>query len=251
MKSDYKNGCYILACWGSREETPDALADSFVKLIDRFREIDPVFELWTSGTKGPKPFETLRDNFGKVVKAKITRDDFGKPEPIRGYWLGAYTRGQPESRSYVINGSAGAYLPTTPHQNYLKFYTTTMATPEPSSITYPLFKAVLLAIIETWQPEDALVMPDWLMDHIDLDRYFLDCWMQYLAKPFADLITPPDSVLVEHLPDGGLLMSATTDKFDTNNPAHLAGARAIGAATLPLEKLPYMHDPRYRSARGP
>lgn len=250
MEADYKNGCYIMACWTSRDETPEALADRFVTLIDRLRQIDPVFELWISGTKGPRNFETLRDNFAKVVRYGLTRDDFGEPEPISGYWFGAYTRGQPESRCYSINVHAGAHTRALSHQNDLIFDTSSMTTPAPSSITYPLFKAVLLAIIETWQPDDALVMPRALMDLIDLNRHFRESWMQYLAKPLAELIAPPDSVLVEHLLDGGLLMSATTDKFDVNDPAHVAGARAIGAATLPLEELPYVPKFVPRHPRG-
>ncbi len=246
MQSKPRSGCYIRACWASREETPEALADRFVKLIDRLGQIDPVFELWTSGARGPKKFETLRDHYADVVKARLSKDDFGEPLEIDGYWFGAYTRGQPESLSYAINIHAGAYKPTLECQNDLTFRTSSMATPEPASITYPLFKSVLLAIVDNWNPDDCLVMPRPLMDFIDLDRHFRDPWMQYLSKSFADLITPSENILVEQLPGGGLLLSATTDTFDVGNPAHLAGAHAIGTATQPLEKLPYVRDPKFR-----
>jgi hypothetical protein len=246
VEPDYDSGCYIRACWASREETPEALADRFVKLIDRIRQIDAVFELWTSDSGGPKPFETLRNHYAEVVKSHISDDDFGDPVPVDGYWFGGYTRGQPDSRRYVINVHAGAHKPTTKNQNDLMFQTTTIATPAPSSVTYPLFKAVLLAIVDIWKPDDCLVMPEQLMDLMDLDRHFRDPWMQYLSKPFADLITPPGNVIVERFADGGLLLSATTETFDVANPAHLAGARAIGSATAPLEKLPYVRDPKFR-----
>ncbi len=246
MRPSYRNGCYILACWRAREETPEALADRFVKLIDRLGQIDPVFELWTSGAGRRKKFETLRDHYADVVKACLSKDDFGEPLPIDGFWFSGATRGQPDSRRYVIRIHAGAYKPTAEYQNDLMFETSSMATPEPASITYPLFKSVLRAIVDNWNPDDCLVMPEPLMDFIDLDRHFRDPWMQYLSKPFADLVTPPEHVLTEHLPNGGILMSATTETFDVSNPAHLAGARAIGAATRPLEKLPYVRDPKFR-----
>jgi Immunity protein 52 len=51
-------------------------------------------------------------------------------------------------------------------------------------------------------------------------------------------------VLVEHLPNGGLLMSATTETFDVENPAHMAAARAIGAAIAPLNDLPWAERAR-------
>jgi hypothetical protein len=245
VASKYGDGVYIRACWGSREESPAELADRFVRLIDRLSSIDPVFALWTSGAKGPKKFETIRDNYADVVKACMSRDDFGEPVPIEGYAFFAITRGQPHSRSFSVGARAGAYMPTSSYQNSLDFETSDMDVPDPSSVSYPLFRSVMSAIIDIWSPDDCLVMPQQLMGLIDLDRHFRDPWMQYLSKPFADLITPPSDVHVERFSDGGLLMVATTDTFNVDNPAHLAGARAIGAATLPLEKLPYVKDPNF------
>lgn len=244
MRPEYRAQFYIRACWGAREETPAELADRFVRLIDRLTSIDPAFALWTSGAKGPKKFETIRDQYADVVRACMSRDELGEV-PIEGYQFFAITRGQPQSRSFSVGASAGAYLPTSRNQNSLTFETSDLAVPDPSSVTYSLFRAALLAIIDIWKPDDCLVMSPQLFDFIDLDRHFRDPWMQYLSKPFADLITPPSNVHVERFSDGGLLMTATTDTFNVDNPAHLAGARAIGAATLPLEKLPYVKDPNF------
>jgi hypothetical protein len=52
-------------------------------------------------------------------------------------------------------------------------------------------------------------------------------------------ITPPSTVLSEHLPNGGLLMSATTETFDIDNPAHLKAAQDMAAAMAPLNALPW------------
>jgi hypothetical protein len=38
-------------------------------------------------------------------------------------------------------------------------------------------------------------------------------------------------ILTERMPDGGLLMSATTDRLDPMNPEHVRGARIL-AETL-------------------
>jgi hypothetical protein len=48
-----------------------------------------------------------------------------------------------------------------------------------------------------------------------------------LSEPLARKIAPPDDVLVEHAGDGGLLMIAAEEKFDTANPSHMAAARSI------------------------
>lgn len=58
-------------------------------------------------------------------------------------------------------------------------------------------------------------------------------------KPHPALVTPPPApVIVERLANGGLLMSATTQTFDVENPAHMAAAREIAAAIAPLNALP-------------
>ena len=41
----------------------------------------------------------------------------------------------------------------------------------------------------------------------------------------------------EHLPNGGLLMSATTESFDVDNPAHFKAAQDMAAAMAPLNDL--------------
>jgi hypothetical protein len=46
-------------------------------------------------------------------------------------------------------------------------------------------------------------------------------------------------VIVGRLANGGLLMSATTQTFDVENPAHMAAAREIVAAIAPLNALPW------------
>jgi hypothetical protein len=85
-------GFKIRAYWERRAETPEALAERFVRTVDQLEEIDPVFALWTCGSKRPKRFETMRDRYAEEVAEGLTRDDWGDPEPINGYWFGALTR---------------------------------------------------------------------------------------------------------------------------------------------------------------
>ena len=48
---------------------------------------------------------------------------------------------------------------------------------------------------------------------------------------------PPPAAIVEHQPNGGLLMAATDETFDAGNPSHMAAARAIEAAAAPFNAL--------------
>jgi len=71
----------------------------------------------------------------------------------------------------------------------------------------------------------------WHQPHkLDLDL----AWMTYLSPPRARKVTPPRGVLVEHTDDGGLLMMAAEETFDTANPKHMAAARSILASLTEL-----------------
>jgi Immunity protein 52 len=62
-------------------------------------------------------------------------------------------------------------------------------------------------------------------------------WMPYLAPDLAARISPQTGVMVEHDPDGGILMIAADTTFDVRNAAHLAASAAIRDATTPLVPL--------------
>ena len=231
---------FIRASWGARPETPEALAARFLKNIDLLSAIDPLLALWLSGVNSPKKLETIRDRYAEIVAAEISRDDFGEPEPIYGYWPGAITRGHPRPLSYALNARAGAYLEAEEFQNKAEFATDSTCVPDPAAITYRIFKAALLAIVEAWQPTDCFARPAGLIDLLpDTDGHFREAWIQYLSAPLAARVTLPQTAVIDRFPDGGLLMSATTDTFDIANPAHLAVARDIGAAMAPLNELPW------------
>ncbi|MGH6813215.1 MAG: Imm52 family immunity protein [Methylocella sp.] len=237
--SVYGRGFTICAYWERRAETPDALAARFVRTIDSLQAIDPVFALWTCGSKRPKKFEAMRDRYAEEIAAGLTKDDWGEPEPISGYSFGALTRAQAPDRSFSLRVHAGSTYPK-PFPNNIKFYTRLGCIPDPAVITYEIFKPALLAMVGAWNPVCAMSCPDALFKLVPGNTYFHESWIQYLCPWLASLVTPPPApVIVEHLPDGGLLMSATTETFDVENPAHMAAAREIAAAIAPLNALPW------------
>ena len=52
-------------------------------------------------------------------------------------------------------------------------------------------------------------------------------WVAYLSAPLAVGVELPREIITEHTPDGGLLMVATTERLDPENPEHLRRARLI------------------------
>ncbi|MGH9830687.1 MAG: Imm52 family immunity protein, partial [Blastocatellia bacterium] len=173
------------------------------------------------------------------VAAGLTKDDLGEPEPIWGYRFGALTRGQAPDRSFSVRVHAGSTYPM-PFPNDIAFYTRPRCIPDPAVITYEIFKRALLAIVEAWSPDRCAAYPLQILNLVGKGQYFRESWLQYLCPWLASLVTPPPApVIVEHLPNGGLLMSATAETFDVENPAHMAAARAIAAAIAPLNALPW------------
>jgi hypothetical protein len=61
--------------------------------------------------------------------------------------------------------------------------------------------------------------------------------MTYLAPKYATRIIPPPSAIVEPVSNGGLLLLATEDQFDMENPAHLAAVAAVQTALGPLQEM--------------
>ena len=240
VKTTDSNEYYIRASWEGRAETPDELAARFLGMMDAFKEIDPVFSLWTCGAKRRKKFEMVRDRYAEEIAAGIELDDWGEPTPVCGYWFGAITRDTPRNRSFAVLCNAGATLKSS-FPNHVKFSTSSLADPQPDAdvVAYPVFYSALRAIVDAWDPVRAGAYSQQLIQLNESASRFPAAWIQYLNPWLAEKITPPSTVLSEHLPNGGLLMSATTETFDVDNPKHLAAAQDMAAAMAPLNALPW------------
>jgi hypothetical protein len=238
---EYVSPRYIMdATWQARPETPEELADRFVRQIDLLKEIDPLFDLWTCGARRPRRYETICDRYAEEVAAGLSKDDWGEPVLVEGYSFGAITRGQADARSYALVVQAGAHMNNQRLQNRFGFSTFLSTVPDPEAITFQIFKAVMLSIIEVWSPMEVAARPQALLEHRTVEGHFREPWIQYLAAPLATLVTPPASAVVEYPPGGGLLMSATTETFRVDDPAPLAVAHDIARAIAPLNETPYV-----------
>jgi hypothetical protein len=239
IKTTDSKDFYIRASWGARAETPEEIAPRFLRMIDALKPIDDAFNLWTSGVKRAKKLEDIRDRFAAEIAKGLAHSDWGEPTPVYGYWFAAVTRNVPRSQCFAVRCNVGETAPE-PFPNAVTLTTSAWKTaPDPRIIHYAVFRSALLAIVDAWEPVHSGAYSQQLIQRFGGDTYFSPAWIQYLCPWLAEKIAPPPSVIAEHLPNGGLLMSATTETFDVDNPAHLAAARDMAAAMAPLDKLPW------------
>jgi hypothetical protein len=231
---------FISANWEARAETPDQLAARFLRMIDSLKEIDPVFSLWTCGRKRPEKLEEVRDRYAAEIAPAVVRDDWKKPVPQLGYSFGALTRDTPKARSFTVSCRAGSFVKDI-FGNRVTLSTNAVSGSRPDAdiVSYRVFRPALLAIVDAWDPVHARATSHPLVESYASSSYFAPAWMKYLCPWLAQKITPPSTALVEHVPNGGLLMSATTETFDVDNPKHLAVATAMATAMAPLDRLPW------------
>jgi len=228
-----------MATWGSRREGPEALAERWITLITRLKAIDPAFANWYYWPKDdPIAFEPNKARIAEFVESKVgTNEDDGSPQPLYGYCgfiLNTTAGDGPRSFSnHMFAGKGGPYC----------FNTASVATarhvvPDPEVVTYRVFKAIVLALAEAFEPAEIMAYPGSILDFWakggGMRPFIRLAWITYVGPRYAHLVTPPSAAIVERQPDGGLLMAATKDTFDVQNSAHMAVARAIEAAAAPF-----------------
>jgi hypothetical protein len=241
-------GYIIQAYWGPRRETPQQLGLRFMRMLNALATIDPLFRGWEFfGATQFWPIPSgAGDELTRLVAECVARAEDGDPIPISGYQFGARARVGSET-SLAINIDAGSYAPNVPYLvNTVDLETQPLNESNTGLITLPIFKSALLAIATAW---DATWCAAYPADIIELwpkpgpgQPHFNMAWITYLSSRFAPMVTPPRAAIVEHTPQGGLVIAATKDRLDVTNPAHLAAAREIDAALAPINALPWPPD---------
>ena len=221
----------ISARWAPRVETPVALAHRWLATVRRLHSIDPVLARWYKGVDGRGVEVPLdRASIERNIAAGAMDDGymFNVKSDLRG-------RGACMFEFGMMAGSAGI--------NAVSFGTDYHSVPDPSICTYRIFKPALLALAESFDAERAFAYPTNLSAFWsrppNVNPTFPIAWISYVAPRVAHLVEPPSTSLVEHRPDGGLLMAATSETFDVDNPAHMAVARDIERAVAPLHLRPW------------
>lgn len=212
--------------WGPRREPASALARRWLATVSELQALHPALAAWFKGVDGRGVPLTLEP---KAIEADIAENDKGD-----GYSFSAKSDISGRSpQLFELNMSAGSDW-----QNVVVFGTDYWSVPDPSVVTYQIFRAGLLIIADKFDVERSWAYPIKLLDYRQRPSNpyppFHIAWISYCAPRIADLVQPPSTAIVERRPDGGLLMAATDETFDVDNPAHMAVARDIEAAVAPL-----------------
>lgn len=259
----------INSYWGPRSEQPAQIAGRCRQLLNRLATISPSFANWSfvsrvpssvigdyDGPNGVAKFfreqyqtVTLRDlgedGLVDLITAGVCRDsDDDSPVPMSGYLFGAFTGSGRDPQSLSFNAHAGNAYRSNYYVNSVQIKTQPLSDANRSIVTSPALTAVMLAVARSWDATWASVYPDdlmsfWPLQNIKKRPSFNLAWITYLSPRFAPMVTPPRSAIIDHTAEGGLVMTATKDRFDATNPAHLAIARDIDAAMAPVNALPW------------
>lgn len=242
---------------GPADEKPTITGAKFLQTLDALSGNDPLFSGWQvyrnweiAEDDQPRllPLGTARNRITAIVESGISRDDFNEPTPGYGYVVGA-TVGARGPRRVAFSAWTG-------NRTFkLEFGEHDVAS-DLSIVTYPRFKGALLAMSALWDAQwayahavrqDMVKVPVAFASGVPAFRIessppapldptfpksiFHVPWIIYLsAQHAAGLKLTPD-ILTERTPDGGALMSATTDRLDPTNPEHVRRARIL-AETL-------------------
>jgi hypothetical protein len=254
MKEGYD---YDVRCgWQGRPESPASVGTKFIDTLDALSRIDPVFSNWTVTDfrrKASLALDEARLHIDAIVGENVIRGDFGEPEPIYGYHVVGQAGKFKDPRSMKFIARAGG-----------KFESVTILEPgtwnisqDLSIVTYPIFKAALLAINAIWLAPWACAyafrsntvqvpesypggvqgyslepLPMVPSDPTFPDSVFQIPWFVYLSAPLAAGLDVPPEILTERAPDGGILMIVTEERLDPTNPAQLRRARTLAETMI-------------------
>jgi hypothetical protein len=256
---------FIRSGWPERVEAPAAIGAKFVKTLDALSGLDSIFAVWVLFDK---LFDTrsvtalslanARSRISEIVENNVTRNEIGEVSLVRGYHANARAGEFRDRRSVKFSVTAGGR-----YENGTKLaFGEYDVPPDLAIVTYPLFKAALLAINAIWQAPWACAqafrsgavsvptnefggVPGFRIDSVPQVpsepafpySFFHIPWIAYLSPELAVGLKVTSEILTEHLPDGGLLMSVTMERFDPANLEHVRRARVL--AELMIERTGY------------
>ena len=259
---------FIRSQWHRRVETPAAIGAKFLSTLDALSRIDPIFKDWIlSDFPNPSsgdpnidgwnmktiPIAAARPRIAEIVENYVIRNDFHEPYPDDGYHATALTSEIDHPGSACLRVRAGGK-----YEGHACLEFGDDPAPDLTIVTYPLYKAAVLAINAVWRAPwacaeafrsgtisvpDVEIAPGLVATKIEgvtqvpLDPTFPKSifhipWIAYLSAEHAAGVALTRDILTERTPDGGLLMSATTDRLDPMNPEHVRRARIIAEAMV-------------------
>jgi hypothetical protein len=220
-------------------EGPASLGAKFVDTLDALSRINPLFVDWRvfdCRGRALQPLAQARSHIGTIIEGNVVRDDLGKASPESGYHaIGSAGKFKdPKSVNFLVE--AGGKVEGEAVFELGEWD----VVPDPSIVTYSIFKETMLTINAVWSPPWACAYA-FRIDYFEIplspdaplfpySRFHIP-WIAYLSANLATDLKLPPEIQTERTADGGLLMIAATERLDPTNPEHLRRARIL-AETL-------------------
>ncbi len=229
----------LQATWHVEPLSAADIGKKFLQTLDLIAEAVPKIEWLT----GERPYEDslvsidqLRSGIAEWVEDHVAVID-GIKEPEYGYYLGAFSRRGLLPDNIVLSAAVGGKFGCR-----IRFEVGFVQVPSDlDTVTYPLFRAAMLAIIAEWPSVWANAYVYWQDYHKALSApggpayprsTYNVPWLSYLCAPLTKGLVPPVGVPCERTPDGGLLMVAAEERLDPTNPDHMRRARAMAEVMI-------------------
>lgn len=241
-----KYGPYEIRLYGDpRQESAHACAVRFARMATALAAIHPAFARWNRQARTARlakvPFCTMPpdiDELTKMIESRRHIADVSREVMADlGFHFSAWN-GISGPSGVWFRMNVGAYLTTHSFPNQVNFVFQQLEEANEDLLNPKILKAVLLTLIDAWEPDWAL-LTDRGYSHALVERgplpLFTAGWMTYLAAPHARRLRLPPEAMVEPVAGGGILISATKDRFTIDDPDQVAAADAIQEALTLLE----------------
>ena len=230
----------IKAAWGSRPQSPEEIGAQWLKAHDAISRIGPRFAGWRladSESDRLISIDEARPQMAQIVEAGVWPGDWDRPDPDEGYSVRSTTaQGGDEPtmgpRDFESRSKLGSKW-----NNYTWLTMGGLGwAGDLSAIRYPEMKALVWAVASSWGApwvnsgvQDSGLGP---FEEMAKDPFFASPngpqrrpygrpWVGYLSAERAAGLVTPASLVSERTPDGGILISATTEQFDLENAEQL------------------------------
>ena len=247
----------IFAYWGDRPESTSACAKRLARLFEELRQIHPAFARWFHKGDTSKEWNTPLCSVPPMIKELTSVFEGGRfytdvghdLMPDLGYSVDAWNGRQDDyACSFRTKAGGWSQVRNFPNNFSLDFRTRTIANADLANAA--VLGAMLRAIVTAWDADWGRVY-DWHYKNPIMrpERQedtppFWSGWIVYLAARFADRISVPRGVVAEEIPGHGIMLFATKDVFDRDNPAHMAAAYSIQLALEPIQDMARKSPPK-------
>lgn len=220
-RESYSLGGY----WGSRREPIDVCIQRTYHFLTILAQCDPLFARWYRpiwSEEEPRHQILLTETAVRdlIVGGQERRDDDGRIVEEWGVRVGLWNGGMGDDAIH-LSIRCGNQRAQARNGCSLRLHS---LEPRPGShlADVATLTAVLEAVIDAWNPDwgsvDAL---DYIQQHPQgSDELFMTGWITYLSPRFDSIPVLPDSVRVEPLRDGTLIV-ITDEVFSPSNTSHL------------------------------